>query len=133
MLGSIATLCVRAPGRVLAAALLFVVVTAIFGGSAVAKLTGGGFEDPHAESTRAAQLLADRFAAGPPNFLLLATVPDQLSNVDDPAARTAGERLARDLAAQDGVSNVQSYWTSGRPPALRSGDGRRALVAAYIG
>jgi RND superfamily putative drug exporter len=52
--------------------------------------------------------------------------------VDDPAAVAAGTELTVRLAEEPGVSQVSSWWTAGRPDALRSNDGTAALVLAHL-
>ena len=50
--------------------------------------------------------------------------------MDDTAVAAAGADLTRRLQAQPDVVDVGSYWSLGRPAALRSRDGDRALVVA---
>jgi putative drug exporter of the RND superfamily len=114
---------------VLAATLAVVVAAGVFGGGAVARLKSGGFEDPAAESTRAAQVLQDDFGVGEPNLVLLVTAKD--GDVDDPAVAAAGTALTRRLAAEPDLAQVVSYWATGAP-ALRSRDGAQALVLGRI-
>ncbi|WP_053205226.1 MMPL family transporter [Jiangella muralis] len=114
------------------AVLIVAVLLALLGGatstSLFGKLSAGGFDDPGAESGRAADLLEDTFGQSPPNLALLVTAPD---GVDGAATAEAGTRLTESLAAEDGVRDVVSYWSSGQPQ-LRSDDGERALVLATI-
>ena len=46
--------------------------------------------------------------------------------------RDAGLALTEELAAEDHVTNVVSYWSEGGAPPLRSDGGDRALVIARI-
>jgi putative drug exporter of the RND superfamily len=114
---------------VIAAVLVFVSAGAI-GGGVADKLTSGGFDDPASESERADKALADRFDTGVPNLLLLVTARD--GNVDDPAVAAAGQALTDELAAEDGIDDVVSYWSEGNAPPLRNDDGSRALVVARV-
>ena len=41
------------------------------GGGVAGNLSGGGFDDPNAESSRAKELLASRFDTGDPNLVLV--------------------------------------------------------------
>ena len=76
MLGRIAWFAVRRRRLVLAASALFVVVAAVIGTGAFGKLQNGGFEDPDAESTRASDVLEERFDdGGAPTLVLLASAP----------------------------------------------------------
>ncbi|HEV2824680.1 MAG TPA: MMPL family transporter, partial [Actinomycetota bacterium] len=114
---------------VLAATLAVVVAAGVFGGSAITRLKAGGFDDPDAESTRAAAVLRDEFGAGDPNLVLLVTAKG--GRVDDPAVAAAGEALTRRLAAEPDLAQVVSYWASDAP-ALKSADGGQALILGRI-
>ena len=105
------------------------VVAGVFGGGAVARLKSGGFEDPAAESTRAARVLRDDFGVGDPNLGLLITAKG--GDDDDPAGAAAGAALTRRLAAEPDLARVVSYWATGAP-ARRSRDGTPALVLGRI-
>jgi len=106
---------------------LFVVVAGVLGAGVFDKLKSGGFEDPGAESTEAADLLEERFGAGDPDLVLLVTAPDG-ATVDDAPVAAAGTALTAELAATDGVLQAVSYWSLGSPPPLRSVGEDRALV-----
>src|ERR687891_870370 len=114
---------------VIAAVLVFAVAGAI-GGGVADHLTSGGFEDPSSESERADEALAERFDTGVPNLLLLVTAPG--GDVDDPAVAAAGQALTEELAAEEGVADVVSYWSEGNASPLRNDDGSRALVVARV-
>ncbi len=130
MLSRTARLVVRRPLLVLVGALVIVVVCGVVGAGVIDELSPGGFEDPNAESTRAAAQLEERFGVGPPNFVLL--VEAQQGTVDDPDVAEAGAALSEDLATRADVREVVSYWLVGRPSTLRSTNGTGALVLARI-
>ena len=130
MLSRFARLSTRRPWRVVLVAALFVVVAGALGGGVAANLTTGGFEDPAAESSRAADLLDERFGTGVPNVILLVTATD--GDIDSPQVAAAGQALTDELAAEPGVSGVVSYWSEGNAPPLRSHDGDRAIVVGRI-
>ncbi len=81
------------------------------------------------QSTRAAAILRDTFHTGDPNLVLLVTAHH--ATVDDPAVAAQARALGRRLAAERDVSDVASWWSLGTP-ALRSRDGRQALVLARV-
>jgi putative drug exporter of the RND superfamily len=114
---------------VIAAIVVFAVAGAL-GGGVADHLTSGGFDDPSSESERADEALADRFDTGVPNVLLLVTARGD--DVDDPSVAAAGQSLTQELAAENGVDDVVSYWSEGNAPPLRNDDGSRALVVARI-
>ena len=129
MLERLARFLLRRRWAVLAATLAAVVVAGVFGGSAITRLKSGGFDDPAAESTRAAETLRDQFGAGDPNLVLLVTA--KVGDVDDPAVAGAGAALTRRLAAEPDLAQVVSYWATDAP-ALKSSDGGQALVLGRI-
>jgi RND superfamily putative drug exporter len=116
------------PRVILLVALVVVVGAAVVGVGAFGKLLGGGFNDPKSDSTRAGDLVDQRFG-GNPNLLLLVTA--RQGTVDDQPVAAAGRRITAELAGEPGVRNVASYWVGGGPP-LRSTDARRALVVASV-
>jgi RND superfamily putative drug exporter len=131
MLTRIALFATRCPRAILLAALLLAVLGGLFGASAAAHLKSAGFTSNDAESTRAAQVLADKFDGAQPNFVLLVR-SDQ--GVDTPAARQVGTQIADKLQGRSDVIGVRSYWTSPAAirSALRGADGRSGLVLAYL-
>ncbi|MFI8517126.1 MMPL family transporter [Streptomyces sp. NPDC085481] len=109
---------------------LVITALAVLAGSGVGDRMGsGGWEDPDAESTYALEVLEREFPASQPNLLLL--VDAGTAGVDSPAVAAEAGRLAERLEAQPGVGGVGSYWQTGSP-ALRSEDGRTAVISARI-
>jgi RND superfamily putative drug exporter len=131
MLAGFARLATRRSRAVLVLALLFVLAAGALGGGVADSLTSGGFDDPGTESSRAEELLTDRYDTGTPNLLLLVTAPDG-SDVDTPEVVEVGRALTAELASEPGVTDVVSYWSEGGAPPLRSEDGGRGLVVARI-
>lgn len=131
MLTRIARLATRYPKRVLFAALALALLCGGFGATVTAHLQAGGFTSDKAESTRAAQLVADEFNGAQPNLVLLVHADE---GVESAAARSAGADIVARLGSRSDTVGVRSYWTS--PPqlaaALRSTDGKSALVMAYL-
>ncbi|MFD8859625.1 MMPL family transporter, partial [Streptomyces vinaceus] len=114
--------------------LLALVVTALAvlaGGGVADRMGSGGWEDPDARSTYAAKVLEREFPGSQPNLLLLVDTRSGAAGVDDPAVAAEAERLTAQLASEQGVAGVGSYWRT-HLPALRSEDGRQALIAARV-
>jgi putative drug exporter of the RND superfamily len=128
MLGQFATFVVRHARLVLAAFLVVVAAVAVLGFGAFAKLQAGGFDDPAAESTAAAELLEQRFG-GESDLVFLVRADD--GTVDEGPAAEAGAVLSDRLAADPDLSHVTSYWTTDAP-SMKSVDGTQALVVANI-
>ncbi|WDT91678.1 MMPL family transporter [Streptomyces sp. SCSIO-PteL053] len=122
---------VTARPRLALLATLVITALAVFAGSGVADRMGsGGWQAPDAESTYATEVLAREFPASQPNLLLL--VDSGSAGVDDPAVAAEAARLTERLKAEQGISGVGSYWETASP-ALRSEDGKEAIIAARIG
>jgi RND superfamily putative drug exporter len=130
MLSMFARLATNRTRLVLVGALVFFVLAGALGGGVADRLAAGGFEDPSSESSQAEDLLDERFGAGSPNIILVATAEE--GDVDDPANAEAGRALTERLAAEADLTNVVSYWSEGGAPPLRSEDGTRALIVGLI-
>ncbi len=126
MFTRIGHLVVRRPKSVLVATLLGLVVAIVVGTGVFGELSTGGFDDPGAESTRAAEVLDDEFDTGGADLVMIVTA--ESGSVDDPEVAAAGRRLTSEVASIAGTDDVTSYWTLGAPPPLRSEAGDRALV-----
>jgi putative drug exporter of the RND superfamily len=104
------------------------VAMALVGFGAFGKLRTGGFEDPAAQSSRAAQVVDAKYG-GATNLVLL--VHAKGGSVDAADVKAAGTALTGRLAAEPALTNVVSYWGTGAP-GLRSRDGTDALVLAHV-
>lgn len=106
---------------------LLLIAAGVVGFGAFGKLAGGGFDDPGAESTKAATALADKFDGQAD----LVFVVDAGRSVDVPAVAMSGAELTRRISAEPDLTGVASYWST-KAPAMRSEDGTKALVVASI-
>ncbi|HJU98278.1 MAG TPA: MMPL family transporter [Jiangellaceae bacterium] len=129
MLATLGSFVGRHARGVLVASVIVLVGVGVLGAGAFGKLQTGGFEDPHAESTTASDLIDERFA-GESDLVFLVT--SDAGTVDDPEPAAAGATLTATMAADPELSRVVSYWDSGAP-ALRSDDGSQALIVANLG
>ncbi|MFF0474245.1 MMPL family transporter [Streptomyces sp. NPDC004284] len=126
------------PRLTLLVALVLTTLAVLAGGGVADRMGSGGWEDPAAESTHATEALERQFPGSQPNVLLLVDAGKAggggaggAARVDDPAVAAEARRLAERLDAEPGVDGVGSYWSTGSP-ALRSEDGRQAVIAARI-
>jgi RND superfamily putative drug exporter len=129
-LGALAALVLRFPVRTLALTGCALLVAAVAAVGVTGKLHHGGTTPPGSEWARAEHTLSTAFRGGSPSVTLVATARGG-GSVDDPAAVRAGTRLAERARGLPKVVGVRSYWT-GRPAALRAGDGRSALVLLRV-
>ncbi|MGH3940755.1 MAG: MMPL family transporter [Pseudonocardiaceae bacterium] len=128
MIAWLAQFLVRRRVLVILATTLVLMVSGFFGSGVASKLTSGGFEDPNAESSAAAEVLEREFGRGSSNLYLLITAP---AGVDDPTMTQAGLALTQELADEAEVIDVRSYW-SRRASPLASADGTEALILGRI-
>lgn len=98
---------------------------AIGGAGVKQRLSVGGFVDPSAESTLAAERLEAIFGTASPNYVLVATAVD--GDVLDSANAAVGRGMVERLEAIPGVLDVVSPWTLAnypRTPVTRCVPGR---------
>jgi len=131
MLDRLARLAVIRPKTVVAAVLMLVIAAAAYGSHVADRLAGAGYLSASSESIRAADLLSQRFHAGKPNLVILAT-DTRGRSINEPDAVAAGQSITQQLADTPGVDAVVSYWSAGKSESLRSRDGSRALIVAHI-
>ncbi len=130
MLERLGHLLVRRRRFVLLLSALTFVVAGALGGGVAEHLSSGGFDNEDAESFQAEQVLIDTFGAGTPNVVLVVTADS--GDVNDPSVVAAGMALTEELAAEQDVVDVASYWSLQNAPPLASDEGDRALVLARI-
>jgi RND superfamily putative drug exporter len=120
----------RRRGWVLLAAGLFAVVAAALGPAVSDLVKGGGFADPAAESTKAAEALAETFGPGVGDMVVIWS-NDALSPEDPEFAATVTDLLA--AVPADAVNRVVHPWTPGLPDDVRAGllgaDGHTVMAA----
>src|SRR5436309_12541591 len=103
---------------VLAVSVVALVISAVLGVGAFARLLSGGFDDPASASSQAKVLLDQKFG-GEPDMIFL--VHARTGTVDETAVTADGEALGRRLSADARLRGVTSYWVT-HSPRLRSRD-----------
>ncbi|MGQ0849375.1 MAG: MMPL family transporter [Actinomycetota bacterium] len=121
---------VRRRVPVLIASVLVMLGAGYLGGGVAGRLSSGGFEDEGAESFAAAETLAEQFGVGVPDIVIVVTNP--AGSIDSAEAVAGGTALTQQLADEDQVAEVTSYWSLGSPTSLRSQDGTRAMVFVSV-
>ncbi len=131
MLHGIARLAIAAPRRIIAAALLVMVATAVFGIPVIDSLSAGGFQDPTSQSAQAQKMLSQTFGQGDMQLVISVTSD---AGAQSPDARSVGTDIVRQLQSSPFVAKVDSAWTSppSAAPALVSKDGTTGLIVAGI-
>jgi putative drug exporter of the RND superfamily len=135
MLQAITRLAIVAPRRVIAVATLLFACAAIFGVPVVNSLSGGGFQDPTSESSRATTVLRDKFGQTDQQMLIVLSAPD---GARGERAGRVGADIADHLKASPWVISVSSPWTA-QPNApaqatdqLISKDGKSGMIVAGL-
>ncbi|MCM2391797.1 MMPL family transporter [Streptomyces albipurpureus] len=133
---ALAKLSCRRPRLLLLVTLVLLAGAVVLGSGVADRLRSGGsggVVDPASESSYAAGVLEREFPGARPNLVLLAKADGGSgpSGVDAPVIARQGKDLAARLAKVPGVTGVSSYWST-KSAALRSQDGREALVVARI-
>ncbi len=121
---------VRRRRAVLGLALALAVVAGVLAAGAVPRMSLSRFEAPGSESDRAQAELVERFGTGSADMIFLVTA--RRGTVDDPEVAAAGQELVERVARHEGVAEVETYWSRGRPATMRSGDGEHALILVRI-
>ncbi|MEU6076646.1 MMPL family transporter [Micromonospora sp. NPDC047074] len=116
---------VRLRWSVLAAALVLVAVGATWGVGVFGQLTGGGFDDPASESSRAAERITREL--GPQGADLVVLWSSDTAAVDQPAFRDPVTATVAGLRERPEITSVTT-WYETQAPALVSTD-RRATYA----
>ncbi|MCB1292111.1 MMPL family transporter [Mycolicibacterium sp.] len=131
MLARIARLGIEAPRRVLTSVALIMLVIGAFGVTVADELSPSGFQDPGAESSRAAKQLTEKFGQGDVPLAVVVTAPDRF---DSPRATAVAQDVIGQLKGSGHVAAISSAWTS--PPAaaaaLVSQDRKSGLIVTGV-
>ncbi|MEV5689900.1 MMPL family transporter [Micromonospora globbae] len=116
---------VRLRWAVLAAAVLLAAVGATWGAGVFGQLTGGGFDDPASESSRAYARISDEL--GPQGADLIVLWSSDTATADQPAFRDPVTATVSRLRERPEVTSVTTWYDSGAPALLATD--RRATYA----
>src|SRR5215216_5607265 len=105
-------------------ALAVIAFAGVWGTGVFGAMTGGGFEDPDSESSRAAEVAARDLGRSSADIIALYRSPDL--TVDDPAFREAVTSTL-DALPKDGVAATTTYWSTQAAPLVS--DDRHATYA----
>lgn len=114
---------------VLVAALLFVVVAAIFGSGLFGLLKNGGFSDPASESSRAQNLLDTKLGGSTADLIIL--MSSDTLKVTNPAFRDAATNLLVRLQTRSEVASVTSYYST-QSASFLSRNGYETFAAVQL-
>src|SRR5918998_4958293 len=109
---------------VVALSLAFVVFAGVWGTGVFGAMTGGGFEDPDSDSSRAVEVAERELGRSGGDVVVLYSSDDL--TVDDPAYAEAVEQSLAALPA-DGIEATTTFWSTGAPQLVS--DDRTATYA----
>ena len=122
---------IAAPRWIIVIATLLMIAAGFFGVGVTKALSAAGFRDPSAESSKAADLLTQKFGQG--DLQLVLTVHAR-EGARSPAATSVGQEIVTDLKQVPFVAGVSSPWTV--PPSaaaeLVSKDGQTGLIVVGV-
>lgn len=107
-----------------------VLAGAFVGRDLVESGSGGGWSHEAGEAFDAERVLFSTFERGRPNLTLL--VQARIGDVDDPEVESAVLDFVARLETRPDVSQIESYWSLGRPDWMRSEDGSLAIINARL-
>ncbi|WP_405793089.1 MMPL family transporter [Streptomyces sp. NBC_01506] len=134
MLSKIAELALKRSRLLLVLATGAVLAMGALGAGAFGKLLGGGFDDPGAQSSRAAVHIDEKFGGETNLLFLIGSKDTQDGDGQGPGSPVFDERgrsLTAGLKDDPTVSNVVSYWDT-QNPRLLSENGGEALIALHV-
>jgi RND superfamily putative drug exporter len=116
---------IRHPLATLLTFLALVGLSAIGGLQVFPSLQSSGYNDPNSESSRAFTILKEDFGDHPAE---LAIILDFHRSADDPASEALTNTIVDKIEGLDGIDHVDTYYSMGRLPSLKSTDGEAAFV-----
>ena len=114
---------------VVALALAFVVFAGVWGTGVFSAMTGGGFEDPDSDSSRAAEVAEQELGRSGGDVVVLYSSDDL--TVDDPAYADAVADSLEGLPEAAGIEQVVTYFETGAP-SLASEDGHSTYAVLTL-
>ena len=97
-----------------------VLASSILGFQAFGLLKGGGYDNPSADSTKVTQLLSSEYNIDQAEVVAILDFP---RSADDPLSQTVATAFTNSVEKLASVSSVESYYSRGNAPALKSTDG----------
>ena len=97
-----------------------VLASSILGFQAFGLLKGGGYDNPNADSTKVTQLLSSEYNIDQAEVVAILDFP---RSADDPLSQTVAGAFTDAVKQIKAVSSVESYYSRGNAPALKSTDG----------
>lgn len=128
MFESIGQFVVRHRKGVFVGYLISVLVAGVIGAGMFGSLKSQGYDDLGSDSAEVDQLLRSDFDTRDASAIL---VIDTFASIDDPASVAAANDLLDQVAAEDNIESIVSYWNTGEE-SFKSFDGNAGLALVYF-
>lgn len=129
MFHSLGTFVVKHRKRVFITYLITIVVTGVIGAGMFGSLKSQGYDDLGSDSAAVDSILREDFNATDASIILII---DTGNAIDDPTSVAAATKITDDLAAEENIKSVISYWNSGNLSEFKSKNGKAGLVMVYF-
>ena len=125
----IGRLVVRFPKLILAIYLVFIASAGAIGFGVFGNVKSQGYDNPNSESAQVDTLLRDEFKVRENSVVFIV---DTNKPITDPATEKVVTEIAAEVAKEDHVDQVNTYWTSGKPDSMVSVDGKATVISIYF-
>lgn len=107
-----------------------IILAGFFGFQAFSRFDSGGYTDPNSDSAKAQEILMQEFDVKQPSLVL--AVGSKEKSIDDLSVAKSAAELEQEIKNESSVDEVLSYWSAGKPPFLKSKDGKSGLIFVYF-
>ena len=125
----IGQLVVRFPKLILAIYLIFIAAAGALGFGVFGNVKSQGYDDPNSDSAQVDILLRDEFKVRENSVVFIV---DNKTSITDPATEKVVSEIAAEVAKEENVDQVNTYWTSGKPDSMVSLDGKATVISIYF-
>lgn len=129
MFNRLGHLVVRRRKAILAGYVLFLALAGGLGAGVFGNMKSQGYDDPTSDSTRVDSILRNEFKVRDASVIFLVDLPQ---NVDTPDSQAVIEQIANEVAVEEHVESVVTYWTAGKPAGMLSKDGKETIISIYF-
>lgn len=120
---------VRRRKSVLAFYLAFLLIAGVFGFNVFSNVKSQGYDNPNSESATVEKMLKDEFKVRENSVVFIVDTPDPIT---DPKTEATVTKIATEVAGEENVDFVSTYWTAGKPQSMVSTDGKATVISIFF-
>ena len=120
---------VRRRKSVLAFYLAFLLVAGLFGFNVFSNVKSQGYDNPNSESATVEKMLKDEFKVRENSVVFIV---DTATPITDPKTEATVTKIATEVAGEENVDFVSTYWTTGKPQSMVSTDGKATVISIFF-